>query len=856
MANGVSGSGRVWRAEPPPWGLADLAAVAVWTAAILVFFRQAVFLRGALFYFDITEINYTYRDFLAREMKLGRFSRWFPGVYCGLPLFSESQAGYLHPLKFVFYPWMATWKALNLDTVASVWLTGLGTYGWLRRHVGPRGALTGAAVFGLSGFVWAHLIHTSMNNALTSVPYAVWALEWAWSSGRRAGIVLGALALAFQVFAGHLQDTLLTAGLLGFYGLVRAATEVDWPSRRSVLSSTVAVIGLGAALSAVQWIPSKELLDRSPRAGGLTYGDLTYGSWHPELLPSLVVREAYGTRARDTDWMDGFYPYHEMNAYLGLTAMALAVLGAAAARGDRWVAVWVIVVGVAGLLMLGRFTFLMDYAHRVPVLGSSRIPVRFHLWVSLSTAALAAVGVDRLAGNAGTDGVVRVRGAFALVAALVVLSVPILLYLYYPALTDTRRWSLPYHADRFRWLAEEFGNATLRTALITAAGLVAIRVAAAARTASVRGMAASVLPVVVIADLLGAHWRDVPTVDPSYWTSPPQSARVIQADPGAIRVFGVADRSAGEPGYASEPVDFMSVRDTLDWSLPPVWGILSCNGQTPIIPRRLLTYTDNMRIGRGRFEIESVTHVVTGRNSARLAAVLGAGVPAGTATVHRIAGALPRARLAGRPVYVADPAGAVETFGRLGVETRDRLVVEDPTRPLPETSQASGTAVMTRDDPECVEVAVDAASPCYLVLADTFDPGWTATVDGRPTPIRPAWITFRAVYLGGGKHTVVFRYRPAGFVAGLAVSGLGILCALGLLVAPRSARPPGPGHEPPGWPSRWPWLGLAAILLVVAGSVVAVTPAGRVGVQTRWQQSWHPFTWGAGIEAMKEPGAG
>ena len=46
-----------------------------------------------------------------------------------MALFSESQAGYLHPLKFVFYPWMATWKALNLDTVASVWLTGLGTYG-------------------------------------------------------------------------------------------------------------------------------------------------------------------------------------------------------------------------------------------------------------------------------------------------------------------------------------------------------------------------------------------------------------------------------------------------------------------------------------------------------------------------------------------------------------------------------------------------------------------------------------------------------------------------------------------------------------------------------------------------------
>ena len=201
---------RAWKAVPPPFGRGDVLALAVWTAAIAAFFWDVVTLQKALFYFDITEINFAYRDFLAQEMRLGRFSRWFPGLYCGMPLFSESQAGYLHPLKLLLYPWMATWKALNLDTVLSIWLTGLGTYGWLRRHVGPTGALTGAAIFGLSGFVWAHLIHTSMNNALTSVPFAFWALEWAWVGGRLAGVALGGLAIAFQVFAGHLQDTLLT----------------------------------------------------------------------------------------------------------------------------------------------------------------------------------------------------------------------------------------------------------------------------------------------------------------------------------------------------------------------------------------------------------------------------------------------------------------------------------------------------------------------------------------------------------------------------------------------------------------------------------------------------------------------
>ena len=148
------------------------------------------------------------------------------------------------------------------------------------------------------------------------------------AAARRRGVALGALALACQVFAGHLQDTILTAGAVR-------------PVRRSTARRPSAARGRGSrrwgrpsawsswgwSLSAVQWVPSKELLDRSPRAGGLTWDELTYGSWHPELLPTLLVREAYGTRARDTDWMDGFYPYHEMDAYLGAIGLALAVVG-------------------------------------------------------------------------------------------------------------------------------------------------------------------------------------------------------------------------------------------------------------------------------------------------------------------------------------------------------------------------------------------------------------------------------------------------------------------------------------------------------------------------------------------------
>jgi hypothetical protein len=832
-----------WSHERRPWGRADLLAIAVWTLAVAAFFWDAVSLRRALFYFDITEINYAYRDFFASELRAGRFSRWFPGLYCGLPLYSESQAGYLHPLKYLLYPWLATWQAFNLDTVLSVWLTGLATYGWLRRHVGASGALTGAAVFGLSGFVWAHLIHTSMNNALTSVPLVIWALESAWEGGRLRPVALGAMALACQVFAGHLQDTLLTAGLVGLYGLYRAATERQPRARAWAINFAVALVLLGVTLSAVQWIPSKELLDRSPRAGGLEWEDLTYGSWHPELLPTLVVREAYGTRARDTDWMDGFYPYHEMNAYMGLIAMGLAVVGAAAYR-DRWVGFWVIAATLGAVLMLGRFTLLFDLMHRIPVLGSSRIPVRFHLWVSLAVAALAAVGVDRLS----RPGAVSLRGAAILAGGLVLLSVPILLYAYAPVWTEPYRWSKPYHLSRYRWLGQELTAAAPRTVVLSLAAWCVAVASARAGDAVRRRRIAATLPVLVIADLLGSHWHDVPTVVPEYWTVPPESARRLKADPTCVRVFGASKYSAGEPGYASEPVDFLASRDALGWSLAPVWGLASSSGETPIFPRRMLEYTDNAPPENGRYQIEGVTHIISGY---RGRPGMPEGERAGHAYVTRVPGALPRARLAGAPEYVRDERGAVEALRRLGGSARDRLIIEDPDRPLPADARVSGTARITTDMPERVVVETDSADPSYLVLSDAYDPGWSATVDGRPVPIRPAYVAFRAVYLPTGPHSVVFTYRPAGFRTGLVVSGLGLAVALIFMAWPHRLASLDPEHGDSGWPRTWPRWWLAALAVLVLASAVGIDSTGRPAVHSRWSDSFHRFTWGAGIEAMR-----
>ena len=60
--------------------------------------------------------------------------------------------------------------------------------------------------------------------------------------------------------------------------------------------------------------------------------------------------------------------------------------------------------------------------------------------------------------------------------------------------------------------------------------------------------------------------------------------------------------------------------------------------------------------------------------------------------------------------------------------------------------------------------------PGYLVLADTYYPGWTAEVDGQEAELLTANHAFRAVALGTGNHTVVFRFISPAFRVGVLIT--------------------------------------------------------------------------------------
>ena len=92
-----------------------------------------------------------------------------------------------------------------------------------------------------------------------------------------------------------------------------------------------------------------------------------------------------------------------------------------------------------------------------------------------------------------------------------------------------------------------------------------------------------------------------------------------------------------------------------------------------------------------------------------------------------------------------------------------------------------GAARFLTDQNERVVLQVAPRRSGYLVLEDTFYPGWQARVDGRAASIVPANEAFRAVAVPAGRHVVSFRYRPASATAGATVSLASLAAGLSLL---------------------------------------------------------------------------
>jgi hypothetical protein len=146
---------------------------------------------------------------------------------------------------------------------------------------------------------------------------------------------------------------------------------------------------------------------------------------------------------------------------------------------------------------------------------------------------------------------------------------------------------------------------------------------------------------------------------------------------------------------------------------------------------------------------------------------------------------LPRAFVVHRASVVRDEDAALAILSDPAFDPARQAILDGG----PELDAGAGVSSveLLAYEPERIRIQVALDTPGYLLLTDTFYPGWVAEVDGQPASLRRANLYFRAVALEAGEHQVSLRFEPDSVRWGLGV-GLASWLIWGLAFAVVAAR--------------------------------------------------------------------
>src|SRR5512139_1410767 len=412
---------------------------------------------------DLILENYAWKHFIVEAISQRSVPLWNPFLFAGAPFLANGQHSAYYPFSVLFYVLPLT-LAFGWFTVSQLFLAGVFMYLFTRvAGMGRLASLTAASIYQLSGFYIVSVVFTMIIAAAAWLPLLLTAIELIIQQRPIAGrpstvpwIVLGAIALACQIMAGHIEITYYTLLIMALYALWRLfirprTTDHRRPlatggrglavgnwfkhARRPIAALVVMVL-LGVGMSAVQLLPYVEILPQNFRVGSATLDQVRSWALPPRHVLALLMPNFFGNPAEhavfdimtgqnvllnspfnaqnpqgvySTMW--GIKNYVEGGAYLGILPLLLAIYaivrgGYPHTRSHRWFFVFLAAISLA--FMFGTPLYAILY-YGLPGINQLHSPFRWIWPFTISIAMLAAIGVDALMVHYQRDRYVRPR---------------------------------------------------------------------------------------------------------------------------------------------------------------------------------------------------------------------------------------------------------------------------------------------------------------------------------------------------------------------------------------------------------------------------------------------------------------
>ena len=670
-----------------------------------------------------------WRLFLRSELLAGRFPFWNPLIASGVPFAGCAQAAPFFPLNLLLIaltPSAWSLAAAFLKLFAAGFFTALHAR---RLGAGRAGAALAGVSFALCGVMVAWLGHPQTNAACV-LPALFWALgRAAEKEGARAWVPV-AVCAGVILLAGHPPTALHVLAAGAAYAAFL---------RRGRIGAPALAFAAGAALAAPALLPWLEYLSLS--STGAASAELARWSTRlsPFALVHLLMPLASGSPTHGSEVLAAAFGlgsasnFLERAGWIGLPALAFAALAVARRGGEREVRFHAALAlfGLAAAFGLPPLPWLW----RLLPGFSSANPTRLLLLFCFGAATLAGLGCDPEEAPAPARLTRGLAGLFAAALAAEVLAVARLAAAFAPA---------------------ELGFAAGQSAAFVAE-------AAAALWLVSRPGARRWAPLAAAAFLLRTGLGVNPSAPAELLYPATPGIRALAAAQGQGRVFGLGWALAPDTGMAfglrdARGRDFASLRryEELVTGSAGSFDFYQTAAELPPSPALL-----------------GISAVAATEKTAP--AVPAGWTPSGEGDLLVFRPPVPGRRALFVPAArTATPAQAFAAVRAPGFDPAALIWLDDWFE-APVTAGARGDARISSEASGEVNVEVLSDGPGWLLLLDTWYPGWRAEVNGRPAAVRRADYAFRAVPVPAGRSTVRFTYVPFSFWLGLALAALSAL---------------------------------------------------------------------------------
>jgi hypothetical protein len=734
-----------------------VAASALIVVSVLVVLHNFV-IRDVITVADVRTAWLPIYCFLGKSLTAGHLPAWNPYSMTGMPFAADPQSGWMYLPAMTLFTALPCDVAIRAMIVLQPILAGLGMYAFLRSEdLSWPAATTGGLVLALviAGSSLSLSLPFAGTLAWTAVLLAccsrfLRAPTWA----GRLGWCLATAAAWGQLAAAHFSIGLI----LGSAAMVALMAAKAWQRRsdyRSLLAQDAVLVGALPLVNLAYLLPRLVYLPRTSISLG--YERLQELSAQLAGLPSSRFEIGQGAAPA--------WPLKlatSPGAHLGALALVF-VFSAWWLRRHRPLVVSFFVFAVV------LYLFSLDRVARV-IPGGIRSwkPVDLYLhnpqWlgygVVVALSVLAGIGLD-----AWRQEPSRRR-------RLVMLSPGVAVFGVLPLVLGASFSRMAVFG-----LGLLAGAAILMVALERSTLVTLVPAVLALELIANSFFASGGSPFRPIPALLGvlAH----PKIPLATFVTPDRISRTIQEiDQGRYVTIGA-------PGPRGQPSTRLQALNT-----SMLYRIESIGGYNPVQLRRYWMYVrategTAIRYNRasfGRLDASLLdllqVHFIVATNRRQ---PVGTGPPLvveGISALYPVEAQAPRASLLTSWMVAPTADAALSMVAAPTFDPSRQAVLEEQPGIQPTGGSSQGTLSYAALGMQSARVTVDTPDAALLLVRNSYDPNWHATVDGRATPVLPADYVAQGVIVPAGRHVVVLRYEDPTIGYGLLGSAVSVTTIL------------------------------------------------------------------------------